>query len=163
LGFVLASLIIPGVRWRPIRGFWMGVASGIALTTVLTGLDYVRRRTILKHYGAQPDYSTRQERVVTVNGRTVARTLAQIETGMAALQWLHPQSLARDADVLRAVTKPSWSSFSETICVSVHDAGPNAVAVRIVSQPRSIGTIVDYGKGIQNVEELTREISGWLR
>jgi hypothetical protein len=35
--------------------------------------------------------------------------------------------------------------------------------VTVASRPRSIGTIVDYGKGIQNVEELKHSIEQWLR
>jgi hypothetical protein len=37
------------------------------------------------------------------------------------------------------------------------------VSITIVSAPRSKGTIVDCGKGLENVEELKRAIETWLR
>jgi hypothetical protein len=82
---------------------------------------------------------------------------------MVDLPWLDPQSLQREGEVLRAVTRPSMSSFAETLSVSVTDFGPHEVSISVISAPRSIGTIVDYGKGIENVEELKRAIESWLR
>jgi hypothetical protein len=53
------------------------------------------------------------------------------------------------------------SSFSENVRISVSDATPDGVSVTISSSPRSVGTVVDYGKAIQNVEELRRAIPLW--
>jgi hypothetical protein len=104
-----------------------------------------------------------QQRTLIAPVSSPTRVLTRIEEGMADLLWLYPHSVTREGQTLRAVTKPSTLSFSENVSVSVSDADQNKVVVTIVSAPRSIGTIVDYGKGIENVEELRRAIETWLR
>jgi hypothetical protein len=163
VGFVAAAVLSPALRYRPIDGLRIGVASGVTLATVLVALDYWRRRKVIRRYGLQPDYSARQQRTLIAPVSSPTRVLTRIEEGMADLLWLYPHSVTREGQTLRAVTKPSTLSFSENVSVSVSDADQNKVVVTIVSAPRSIGTIVDYGKGIENVEELRRAIETWLR
>jgi hypothetical protein len=160
--FVAAASLIPALHWSAVHGFRIGAATGIALTIALVALDYWERRKVVKRYGVRTDYHTRQRRTFSAPASSSGRALATIEAQMVKLPWLYPQSLQREGRVLRAVTRLSMSSFSENLSVLVTDVGPNEVSISVVSQPRSIGTIVDYGKGIENVEELKRAIETWL-
>jgi hypothetical protein len=160
--FAGAAAIIPALNWSVVHGFRIGTATGTALTIALVAVDCWQRRKVVKRYGIKPDYRARQTRTFTATASSSARALATIEARMVDLPWLYPQSLQREDRVLRAVTRLSMSSFSENLSVLVTDVGPNEVSISIVSAPRSIGTIVDYGKGIENVEDLKRAIETWL-
>lgn len=163
VAYLCIAVFIPGVRYRFIHAVRVGIAAGALLTLSMAAGDYARRRTILRRYGLPVDYSPRQKRRISAHGHSAAVAVAQIEAQLPRLRWIHPQSIEREGYVLRAVTHPSWWSFAAEICVSVEEADPNFVDVSIGSRPRSRGTIVDYGRAIENVERLKREIEEWLR
>jgi hypothetical protein len=163
LAFLAISLFFPVARHRFIDAILRGLAFGVAFTLIVTAVDYWRRRIITRRYGLSSDYSARQERAITVSARSATVALARIEAQIPEVAWIHSRSIERDGQVIRAVTQPSWWSFAEEISLSVEDAGPGLVKVSIVSRPRSRGTIVDYGRAIENVEKLKRDIAEWLR
>jgi hypothetical protein len=161
--YTLLGALFADPRFTLLSGLRNGILTGLLFAVVVGLTDYWQRRRISRRYGLQrSDYAVRQQRTMTLSGAT-ARVVAQIEAGMRTLPWLYPHTVVLDGHTLRAVTRPSLASFSENISVSVAAVGHAEVAVTVASRPRSIGTIVDYGKGIQNVEELKHSIEQWLR
>jgi hypothetical protein len=161
--YALAGALTANQQLTWLRGLRNGALTGPAFAVTVGFLDFWQRRRICSRYGLQcSDYATRQKRAMTLPG-ALTRVVAQIEAGMRTLPWLYPHTVVRNGNTLTAVTLPSLASFSEDILVSTAAVGQAEVAVTVTSRPRSIGTIVDYGKGIQNVEELKRAIEEWLR
>lgn len=161
--YVVLGALVSAASFTPLNGLRKGIVSGLLFTIVAGLIDYWQRRKVCRRYGLpHSDYAVRQQRTVTLSG-TAERAVAQIEAGMQRLSWLYPHTIIREGHTLRAVTRPSLASFSEDVSISVVEVAHSEVAMTITSRPRSIGTILDYGKGIQNVEELKRAIEQWLR
>jgi hypothetical protein len=163
IAVLLLAIALPVVNYRPIYAIRNGLVAGILFAVIIGLLDSWRRRAISKKYGVRPDYDTNQQRRLGLPNTSARAALAQIKSGMETLPWLRPETITVDGSIIRAVTKASMASFSERLSISVNEIGSNETTIVITSAPRSLGTIVDYGKGVQNVEELKRAIEEWLR
>ena len=60
----------------------------------------------------------------------------------------------RNDGVIEATTGLTWKSWGEVLCVHVKDHEHEKVKVQISSSPRVETTLLDYGKGRENVEKI---------
>ncbi|MCC6443206.1 MAG: hypothetical protein IT210_07090 [Armatimonadetes bacterium] len=81
------------------------------------------------------------------------------QQALGALQQARMKVTARSPDrmTLRAESPMSLRSFGETVTVSIEPAG-GASRLTVASQPAIQGTLLDYGKGAENVERIVNLI-----
>ena len=65
-----------------------------------------------------------------------------------------------DLGLIVARVRGSWKSFGEVLTVKIVDTGEAKFEVHIASQPRFRTTVLDYGKGRENIENLANRLVG---
>ena len=123
-------------------GFFMTVSLGIA------------NALGCRRVGAGPFQGPRAHRVLDVGLGLVAAAAAAvraIEAVGGKIEVMDPES-----GLLRARTGLSWKSFGENLRVNLREVRLGATTIDISSRPRWKSTVVDYGKGFQNVERISR-------
>ncbi|MEL6463299.1 MAG: hypothetical protein AAFQ91_34690, partial [Cyanobacteria bacterium J06621_15] len=105
--------------------------------------------------------SPRQSRKISVNG-TVSEAIAVSEKAILSLN----RSVIKEKDLaagtIKAKTKMSWKSFGEFINVSTQSLADGKTLIEINSSPFIPTTVIDYGKGLDNVETIVSYIESEL-
>jgi hypothetical protein len=161
IGFSLIGALFRGPSEGVPAGARYGLIWAAAAIVFFAVANYFGQWQMVRRYGRTSDYNPRQSRTVIVNA-SLQKVLASIEAGLLELPWIIPDSLARSEGTIRAVTRVNLRSFAEEISISGTPENGDKTLLVIESRPRSWGTMADYGKGIENVEELTRAIQQWL-
>ena len=155
LGFGIPMGLLVGLT----TGIWLGSLSagllaglaggaimGGAFALVIGTLDVVANRGGSR----RGPFGPRQEATVTIRPEIDLPDRIQ-----AALRQLNAEIGETDvaAGLYKARTRWTWRSFGED--VTVHVTGdPNAPVAHITSRPVVRTTLIDYGKGRRNVEQL---------
>lgn len=96
------------------------------------------------------DMAPRQKKTIPLPLST-SDALLKAEGALASLRKLKKSSIQVVASQITATTGTTWESFGERITVDV-TADAAASVVRICSRPRVATTVMDGGKGRENVE-----------
>ena len=72
------------------------------------------------------------------------------------------KSKDREQERIEAKTSINWKRWSEVIFIQLTDQNTGQVIVQISSSPRVRTTLVDYGKGYENVERIADLLSAGL-
>jgi hypothetical protein len=127
-----------GVREGVFFGFFMAVT-----------LAWLQRRATRKYGEVTPVQSLRIETLASSMPLVFDKSVEALEQFGAQIK---SQNESEGTIVARA--RASWKSFGELISIHIRQIGDANFEVIIESRPRFRGTIIDYGKGRENVEAL---------
>jgi hypothetical protein len=96
------------------------------------------------------DMTPVQERTISL-GFDQELALQKAKEALLAIRKVRPGSIKMRADQISASTGITWQSFGERISVNVQATEAGAL-VHITSRPRLASTVMDSGKGCENVE-----------
>lgn len=155
-------------------GVWMGIVYSFQFGEIYTGaiaglfagitfglfnaaFSYFFDQKLKKKGIDTNNTSPRQSRKVSVD-RPVSEVMPVCEQAILSLN----RAVIKEKDLqngtLRAKTKISWRTFGEVIKISTQSPGDNETLVEIKSSPFIPTAIIDYGKGLENVEEIVSYI-----
>ncbi len=161
IGFSIIGALFRGPSVGIPAGARYGLIWAAAMIVFFALANFLGQRRMVRRYGCTIDYNPRQSRTAVVNV-SLQNALVSIEAGLRGLPWVSPESLSRSERIIRIVTRVNFRSFAEEISISGTSGNGNETVLIIESRPRSWGTLVDYGKGIENVEEIARAVLRWL-
>lgn len=141
-------------RWWTV-GISEGLVFGGVMALTLGGLLHLWMRRA--GYDAVPAVEQSVDVVVKVDVMTATRAAT------AALGLLKPRSVvvSGTGDVrITASTRMTWKSFGERIEICVLPLGEGRSTLHLSTRPLVRSTIVDYGKGLNNLDRLTASLSG---
>lgn len=141
-------------RWLTV-GMSEGLVFGAMMALTLGGLLHFWM--LLAGFDALPAVEQSVDIVVNADVMTATRLAA------AALGLLKPRSVvvSETGDVrITASTRMTWKSFGERIEVCALPLGVGQSTLHISTRPIVRFTIVDYGKGLNNLDRLTASLSG---
>lgn len=138
-----------------------GLFAGIFFGLFNAGFTYFSDQRLRRKGIDTTNTSPRQSRKISVDG-TVSEAIAVSEKAILSLN----RSVIKDknliAGTIKAKTKITWKSFGEVIKISTQDLGNNQTLIEIKSSPFIPTAIIDYGKGLENVETIVNYIESEL-
>lgn len=141
--------------WR--AGLIGGVIAGLFFGVFMALILGTMHRRAMRKLKSGEDGGPRQSKTVPLYyGNERERAL---EKAIAALKAMGARIEQHTPWDVRAVTKGSWKSFGEIVTVSV--PRDNETVAVIASVPKLATTIVDYGKGRQNVERIAQAVAAY--
>jgi hypothetical protein len=150
--------IFHGVSKGAMEGLVMGVISGLVfglfMSLILGTMHRVYSKKVSKKQDG--DVGPHQARDVVLHlGKDAA-----LEKCLQALPAIKakPKKVDKESGLIIAKTKTSWKSFGERITISLHETAAETTAITIESAPTVTTTMVDYGKGYQNVETVLDQL-----
>jgi hypothetical protein len=136
-----------------VGGLIAGVLFGIAMALYQEGA----KRRLQKLGVGTGDMKPVQERTVPLSvDANVA--MEKAKSALAAIRKIRSDSIRANGNQITATTSMTWQSFGERISVEVL---PTVVgsSVRIGSRPKIATTMMDGGKGRENVELFTKALT----
>jgi len=135
-------------------GIWSGLMSGLFFGFFMSLVlgTFHKMKTKRMSSGTGDDVGPHQSRIVTVD--TPFESI--FEKCLQALGNIKAKVTNTDkvAGTITAKTKMSWKSFGEEIQITVDRGEGGKTKVTVSSAPKLKTTLVDYGKGHQNVTSL---------
>jgi hypothetical protein len=128
---------------------WTGIPFGLLMATFAGGLHFIVGRRLGN--GKTPHVFQTADVVVDLEAS------AAVAAAESAMRCIDIRRLKTFSDVpvrIVARTHTSWKSWGERIEVVITQAGDNRALVRIQSRPLVRLTVVDYGKGVDNVNRI---------
>lgn len=98
-----------------------------------------------------------QERTVSLP-LDINAALMKSRTALNAIRKVQTASIFINENQITATTGMTWQSFGERISVDIQPAADGST-VRISSRPKVATTIMDSGKGLENVELFARSVT----
>ncbi|MDY6896928.1 MAG: hypothetical protein SWZ49_02480 [Cyanobacteriota bacterium] len=159
-------------------GVWMGIVysfqfgnvytalttaaiAGIVFGLIMAAFSYFADQRLQKKGIDTSNTSPRQFRKISVNG-TVSEAIAVSEKAILSLNRAVIKEKDLAAGTIKAKTKMSWKSFGEVIKISTQTLGNGQILVEIKSSPFIPTNVIDYGKGLENVETIVSYIKSEL-
>ncbi len=153
----LVILVCAGVPFGVVFGLLsasssIGLASGALFGFFMSAI--LGTVAVVGHRGRGGTFSPRQELTV----RLEADVDRVRELALGALQELPAHGVRVDGPSrVESRTRMSWRSWGEELTVELHPVG-SATDVVIRSRPNVSMTVVDYGKGRENVEAIAQRL-----
>jgi len=159
-------------------GVWMGIVYTFQLGNVYTGSIYGLSAGIvfglfnaafsyfadqrLKKKGIDiSNTNPRQSRKISVDA-TVNEAIAVSEKAIISLNRSVIKEKDLTAGTIKAKTKITWKSFGEVIKISAKSLGDGQTLIEIKNSPFIPTNLIDYGKGLENVETIVSYIKSEL-
>ena len=145
--------------------FYIGLITGLTLGFFFglfnAGFSYYSDQKLKKKGIDTANTSPRQSRKMSVDA-TVSEAIAVSEKAILSLN----RSVIKDKDLtagtIKAKTKITWKSFGEVIKISTQSSGESQTLIEIKSSPFMPTNVIDYGKGLDNVETIVNYIKSNL-
>lgn len=139
-----------GLRAGLVTAVVGGFSFGLLMSAVLGSLH----AAALRRVGGQPGDGPAVTRAMDVATPFDAVFLKCVHALQAEQARIQLQDIASGR--IEASTPMSWRSWGENICVELSRVRADCTRVKLTSTPRLKTTLVDYGKGVQNVERISR-------
>ncbi len=139
-------------------GLWAGAAFGALMSLILVSIHWM----FISDLKNDPDYdpgSVRQKKAVTLN----MMVEQAYERSIRTLETIGPcEILTEDKDngCISAQTPGSMKSFGEIMDIELKDAGSEKTSLTVQSRPTTRTTLVDFGKGMENLHRFIHEVAG---
>jgi|GEM_PF-2375675 len=124
-----------------------GLLFGGFMAAILGSLQYFQIRKISSD--AELDLAPSQKRIIELpSGLPHAYQLC-----LRALDNLSAEAVEVNdqRNYLTARTSASWKSYGEEIRIALEPINPSLTRITITSKPKMVVTLIDYGKGYENV------------
>ncbi len=155
IGIITAALtrIVFGVGGRLAFGLASGIIFGLFMSLILGTFHKFKTKKIV----ISKDVSVYQTRSIYLE----ISLDAAFDRCCEALRQIGAKTKSKDREQARieAKTTINWKSWSEVIFIQLTDQNTGQVIVQISSSPRVRTTLVDYGKGYENVERIADLLS----
>ncbi|MGB3761182.1 MAG: hypothetical protein WBA07_33220 [Rivularia sp. (in: cyanobacteria)] len=159
-------------------GAWMGIVysfqfdnvyialiaasvAGILSGLLMAAFTYFSDQKLKKKRFDISNTNPRQSRKISVNA-TVSQAIAISEKAILFLN----RSAIKEKDLqngtLRAKTRMTWKSFGEVIKISTQSVDNGKTLIEIKNSPFIPTNVIDYGKGLENVETIVNYIKSEL-
>ncbi|MEJ7758859.1 MAG: hypothetical protein WKF55_04630 [Gemmatimonadaceae bacterium] len=157
----LVSGLVSGALASGIDGsVWLtaitaGLSSGVTMAVALGGALYVWARAA----GFRKIPAPRQSAEITYEGDVSSARDAAVR----ALSVLQARSIViagTEQIRIAASTRMTWKSFGERIEIIVARIDDRRSSVRVATRPVRSLTVIDYGKGLENVRKFSEALLG---
>lgn len=159
-------------------GVWMGIVysfqfgntyialtsaavAGIVFGLIMAAFSYFSDQRLQKKGIDTSNTSPRQSRKISVYG-TTSEIMSVCERAILSTNRAAIKQKDLIAGNITAKTKMSWKSFGENIKISTQNLADNKTLIEIKSSPFIPTTMIDYGKGLENVETIVSYIKSEL-
>ncbi|WP_414622239.1 hypothetical protein [Calothrix sp. CCY 0018] len=159
-------------------GVWMGIVysfqfsnvyialtsasiAGIVFGFIMAVFSYFSDQRLKKKGIDTSNTNPRQSRKVSVD-RTISEVIPICEQAILSLNKAVIKQKDLQTGTIKAKTKMSWKSFGEIIKISTQSVGDNETLIEIKTSPFIPTAVMDYGKGLENVEEIVNYIKSEL-
>lgn len=144
-----ALLGVPLPLYRYVVG---GVIFGLLMGAWFTWYVGRHRRRLEARGIDAKDLRPRQTREFTM-AMPPAQALDACRRAVESLPKVRVRQVDAEAGTLVARTGMTMRSFGERVTIQISPAGEGSL-VRLSSEPRVMFTLIDYGKGVENVESI---------
>ena len=138
-----------------------GLFAGIFFGLLNAGFTYFSDQRLIRKGIDTTNTSPRQSRKISVDA-TVSEAIAVSEKAILSLN----RSVIKDKDLtagtIKAKTKMTWKSFGEVIRIYAKNLGDGQTLIEIKNSPFIPTNLIDYGKGLENVETIVSYIKSEL-
>ncbi len=155
-------------------GVWMGIVytfqfgnvyialtsaaiAGIVFGIIMAAFSYFSDQKLKKKGIDTSNTSPRQFRKMSVN-RTISEVIPICEQAILSLNRAVIKEKDLKTGTIKAKTKITWRSFGEIIKISTQSLGDDETLIEIKSSPFIPTNVIDYGKGLENVETIVSYI-----
>ena len=140
-----------------------GSAAGITFGFYLAAFAYFSDQRLKKKGIDISNTNPRQSRKISVD-KTVSEIIPVCERAILSLNKASITKTKKDltAGTIKAKTKMSWTCFGEVIKISTQSLGDNETLIEIKSSPFIPTTVIDYSRGLENVETIVSYIKSEL-
>lgn len=142
-----------------IIGVWAGAAFGALMSLILVSLHWFTVARF-KHESDFDPGRVKQTRSVTLN----MAVEEVFDRCLQAFEAIGPCEILEDdkhRGYIKAQTPGSLKSFGEIMEINLTDAGSDKTALTVLSRPATRTTLVDFGKGMENVQRFLQEVTGF--
>ncbi len=130
---------------------------GIVFGLIMAALSYYFDQKLHKKGIDTSNTSPRQSRKMSVNS-TISELMPICEQAIISLNRAVIKEKDLTTGTIKAKTRMTWRSFGEVIKISTQSLGDNETLIEIKSSPFIPTAIIDYGKGLENVETIVSYI-----
>ena len=143
--FGLAQDVEGGLEIGLSSGFFFGLGMSLTLGTLQISKT--------KEIAAGGNVSPRQTKTVYLD----MSLAAAFDRCLEALNKFGARTKSEDREQgrIEAITSKNWRSWSEIILMQLTNQNTGQVGVQVSSSPKLKSTLLDYGKGYENVERIT--------
>lgn len=155
-------------------GVWMGIVysfqfsnvyialtsaaiAGIVFGIIMAAFSYFSDQKLQKKGIDTSNTSPRQSRKMSVN-RTINEVMPICEQAILSLNKAVIKEKDLTTGTIKAKTKMTWKSFGEIVKISAKSLGDGETLIEIKSSPFIPTNVIDYGKGLENVETIVSYI-----
>jgi hypothetical protein len=159
-GATLLFGIFQSIRLNSLYGFLDGAVFGISGAIIglpiLIFLDILQRIKCYLKYQIF-DFRVNQKRTFLFD-KNYTSVFSKLYDILKNIDKIFISNKNVENGVIEAFTKRSWKSFGEDIKIELFKSSKNKVVVVLSSKPRFPITMIDYGKNLENVEIIKRDI-----
>lgn len=155
-------------------GVWMGIIytfqfnnvyialtsasiAGIVFGFIMAALSYFYDRKLKKKGIDTSNTSPRQSRKISV-GCSISEVMPICEQAILSINRAAIKEKDLTTQTIKAKTKITWRSFGEIVKISAKSLGDSETLIEIKSSPFIPTAVIDYGKGLENVETIVSYI-----
>jgi len=150
-----------GILWGAdhgiVEGIRKGITEGIIYGALMAGaLGWFHKRRV-RQLGEGEDVTPWQTLELDILGPSLQAVFVRVLEAVKHFG-ANVKSSSAEKGEIHARVHSSWQSFGEYLDVTIKHVEDTRYSVTVTSRPRFRWTIIDYGKGRQNV----RAIAHWL-
>lgn len=142
-------------------GLITGLPVGIFFGLFNATFSYFSDQKLQKKGIDTTNTSPRQSRKISIDG-TVSEAIAVSEKAILSLNKSAIKDKNLAAGTIKAKTRITWKSFGEVIKISTQSLDNGKTLISIKSSPFIPTNVIDYGKGLENVETIVSYIKSEL-
>ena len=149
------------IQGRPLAGAISGIVGGLIAGGALTWVNVLGERKLNRQGISASTMHPVQERQLEVEV-TPDIAFAASKSAILAVPKARIVGENSSAGQLDASVGISWRSFGEILSVKITKLGETNTRISVRSKPRIWTTVVDYGKGVENVEIVLRQLQSQI-
>ncbi|BAY80742.1 hypothetical protein NIES267_01990 [Calothrix parasitica NIES-267] len=138
-----------------------GLSAGIVFGLFNAGFSYFADQRLKKKGINTNNTNPRQSRKISVDG-TVGEAIAVSEKAILSLNRAVIKEKDLTAGTIKAKTRITWKSFGEVIKISTQSLADGQTLIEIKNSPFIPTNVIDYGKGLENVETIVSYLKSEL-